>query len=537
MTDKVIPKCRYDSYEACFAGFEKKPSTDDIPPILERYLSRVADTGETLFPWQRIKPLFLNKLDQVTTKFPVEHISPSPNVENVQTDVLKSRIVKALEEFTGAPFTIQRLSEMLVDPYRHYRRIDKYLRGVEKNVQVISTVDPFGKKIISEARALVNGLDSPSNGNDALPASQPKLPVYTTFPTPQQTNWPTDSWAGVQPSSDNNVKNNTQENQSSQDNADEPVRKCPKILESLISESEESLPSEKEEKLSPSATQDHNSDSDSDLSSQESIDSDAERPSEESHSGTVQSNSNSGSQDFHGGIESATVSSSDEKVEKEVQNEDKKAELSSSSDSASSESPNSSVVVSSTEKEKDQETNPTPDTASVTEAAEQKGSDVLDSCVTSQSTEQDVDLSSTTEKCEDSSESVKTDTVVVTESDSVDNDNNVKDEPVSGSDAKSDDTSSENTSSGDVEMTKNCESTVTTTDEIRTAPQDNVNNSSTEAEPSEAPVSVPKEEEMHVDSDSSSSVVASNSCDNSQSEVKSSDVTSSEGAETPMEED
>ena len=34
--------------------------------------------------------------------------------------------------FSRAPFTVQRLCELIIEPKRHYKRCDKFLRGVEK---------------------------------------------------------------------------------------------------------------------------------------------------------------------------------------------------------------------------------------------------------------------------------------------------------------------------------------------------------------------------------------------------------------------
>ncbi|XP_048743771.1 serine/threonine-protein phosphatase 4 regulatory subunit 2-like isoform X2 [Ostrea edulis] len=188
-------------------NFEKKKG--DISPVLEQYLRRIAKTGETLFPWPRVKPLFVNKLEDVMSKFhlelPVDHLTPCPNVENPKFTEMRKRILDSVNRFSGAPFTIQRLCELLTDPKKHYKRTDKFLRGIEKNVLVISTVDPYGNKIVSESRAtMVNGLDSsPVNGNEAdSPTTTTNLtPVqYSGFPTQQQTNWTTDSWAGMGPS-------------------------------------------------------------------------------------------------------------------------------------------------------------------------------------------------------------------------------------------------------------------------------------------------------------------------------------------------
>ena len=49
----------------------------------------------------------------------------------------------------SAPFTIQRLCEIMVDPTRHYRRTDKFLRGLEKNVLVVSSIEPGIRQYVS----------------------------------------------------------------------------------------------------------------------------------------------------------------------------------------------------------------------------------------------------------------------------------------------------------------------------------------------------------------------------------------------------
>lgn len=184
--------------------FEKKKG--EIPPVLEQYLKTIAKTGETLFPWPRVKPLFVGKLENVMSKFnrelPADHLAPCPNVENPKFKEMRKRILDSLNKFSDAPFTIQRLCELLTDPKKHYRRTDKFMRGVEKNMLVVSTVDPFGNKIVSESReAMVNGMEgSPVNGNEAdSPTTTPNIgpTLYPGAIPLQQTNWTTDSWAGV----------------------------------------------------------------------------------------------------------------------------------------------------------------------------------------------------------------------------------------------------------------------------------------------------------------------------------------------------
>ena len=57
------------------------------------------------FPWARLKPLFIRKLDQVMEQFnnevPFDHLTPFPNVENVKYAEMRSRVVDAFEKFSG----------------------------------------------------------------------------------------------------------------------------------------------------------------------------------------------------------------------------------------------------------------------------------------------------------------------------------------------------------------------------------------------------------------------------------------------------
>jgi len=37
----------------------------------------------------------------------------------------------------SAPFTIQRLCELLVDPNKHYKTMEKFMRAVEKVTEIV----------------------------------------------------------------------------------------------------------------------------------------------------------------------------------------------------------------------------------------------------------------------------------------------------------------------------------------------------------------------------------------------------------------
>uniref|UniRef100_A0A8D2D0J9 Uncharacterized protein n=1 Tax=Sciurus vulgaris TaxID=55149 RepID=A0A8D2D0J9_SCIVU len=72
-------------------------------------------------------------------------------------------ILKIVTGFNGIPFTIQRLCELLTDPRRNYTGTDKFLRGVEKNVMVVSCVYPSSEKNNSNSLNRMNGVMFPGN--------------------------------------------------------------------------------------------------------------------------------------------------------------------------------------------------------------------------------------------------------------------------------------------------------------------------------------------------------------------------------------
>ncbi|KAG8197667.1 hypothetical protein JTE90_001596 [Oedothorax gibbosus] len=153
--------------------FERK---SEIPEILDQYLERIAKNGEIVFPWNKLKPLLKKKLEFVLDEFyetcPVETSNPIPNFEAFNFENLKKTILQAVDAFTSAPFTIQRLCELVTNPTKHYNRTDKYMRGIEKNVLVVSTIEPRSEQLdgVNANNPIVNGMpnDSPRDDNDAL---------------------------------------------------------------------------------------------------------------------------------------------------------------------------------------------------------------------------------------------------------------------------------------------------------------------------------------------------------------------------------
>ena len=121
--------------------FVQRPKT----LFYSRYLEFVARTGSANFPWTKVKPLFRSKLENVIIDFsnvsPADEVPPVPNVDVFNFAAIRNKVFEQLDAFAGIPFTVQRLSELLTAPRRHYKRTDKFMRALEKNMLIVSTVE------------------------------------------------------------------------------------------------------------------------------------------------------------------------------------------------------------------------------------------------------------------------------------------------------------------------------------------------------------------------------------------------------------
>lgn len=155
----------------CLDEFSKvKPK--DIPRELEEYLCFVAKTGDPIYQWPLIKCLFREKLINVITEFyetcPSVEIPPCPNVDAFNYDTMKNFILEKLDTFAAAPFTVQRICELLTTPRKEYNRIDKYMRALEKNILVVSTKEPGNRRSTENGDSVVNGLESEHVSQDIM---------------------------------------------------------------------------------------------------------------------------------------------------------------------------------------------------------------------------------------------------------------------------------------------------------------------------------------------------------------------------------
>lgn len=177
--------------------FQKmRPSV--IPQELEDYLCWVAKTGDPVYQWPLIKTLVREKLTRVMTDFyescTTLEITPCPNVEHFNYDTMKSNLLERLESFANAPFTVQRICELLTAPRKEYNRVDKFMRAIEKNILVVSTREPGPVSRRSETGdGMVNGSveeDAASITQQQPPPPSPSQPPPQPFSQSLQTTQP-----------------------------------------------------------------------------------------------------------------------------------------------------------------------------------------------------------------------------------------------------------------------------------------------------------------------------------------------------------
>ncbi|XP_061689166.1 serine/threonine-protein phosphatase 4 regulatory subunit 2-B [Syngnathoides biaculeatus] len=184
-----------DSLQEALRDFEKKTKREPCP-VLEQFLCHIAKTGETMVQWSQFKTYFLFKLEKVMDDFrataPEQRGPANSNVESVSYEDMKERILKIVEGYNGIPFTIQRLCELLTEPKKNYTGTDKFLRGVEKNVMVVSCVHPTSEKNGCSAVKRMNGVMLPGNSSSFTerkvngpgtprPLNRPKLSLANTL--------------------------------------------------------------------------------------------------------------------------------------------------------------------------------------------------------------------------------------------------------------------------------------------------------------------------------------------------------------------
>ncbi|ULU12878.1 hypothetical protein L3Y34_015837 [Caenorhabditis briggsae] len=182
------------SYTTALSGFEI-PTEDQLATVdgdcfrhhpneeVEQYFRASAQWGVPAIAWNIVRPAFLWKLEFCITEFMhVEKVKkveaakladPINENEKAEKDtpakekmsilghkinlIKTTPVVFNTEEsmefvldkakgFDGFPFTWQRLCELFTEPMKHYNTIDKFLRAIEKVINVVTTINEHGAR-------------------------------------------------------------------------------------------------------------------------------------------------------------------------------------------------------------------------------------------------------------------------------------------------------------------------------------------------------------------------------------------------------
>ena len=102
-------------------------------------LSEIARSGQSTLPWNELKGLISAKIEAVCSDYYSNNKDIDATGESYP-EVLQ-RLKALLSEFPNAPFTIQRLCELLLDPHRvYFTSTRKVMSALEKLLTVSSTV-------------------------------------------------------------------------------------------------------------------------------------------------------------------------------------------------------------------------------------------------------------------------------------------------------------------------------------------------------------------------------------------------------------
>lgn len=109
-------------------------------------IKSVAESGKVDSQWDTLQSLLRQRLDNIIDSYQArqetkENQFVEPNVEKFDLKGSREEILELIDSFNEPPFTIQRICELLYSPFKYYDRVSTFLRGLEKNLRVISSND------------------------------------------------------------------------------------------------------------------------------------------------------------------------------------------------------------------------------------------------------------------------------------------------------------------------------------------------------------------------------------------------------------
>ncbi|XP_004349161.1 hypothetical protein CAOG_02411 [Capsaspora owczarzaki ATCC 30864] len=188
------------SVDDLLSNFAQAPTAANDTEECTNIIQEIAQSGEAgAYNWNHLKHLIAYRLDKLVTEFEegAKDFAAS-EVQHQNFAKQKEQLVQLLLGFSAAPFTLQRLCELLLDASRFYKRTPKLLRGLEKLV-LVNTTQPVSHALGRMSVSFVNGvfqatLSAPSQPavDQGTAAQQPALESAPASDATQSTGAPTD---------------------------------------------------------------------------------------------------------------------------------------------------------------------------------------------------------------------------------------------------------------------------------------------------------------------------------------------------------
>ncbi|GLE06811.1 hypothetical protein PINS_up016421 [Pythium insidiosum] len=131
-------------------AFANGQSTE-ITPVLTRVLDEMRVTGVPYYQWPHLRALLVAKLKlsldemHAADKSGAVPVGWSPTNQRTKHEERRNNLADQLNAFEGPPFTLQRLTEVIMEPQKTYKNLHKLCNAIEKLLSVTSTlrvVDP-----------------------------------------------------------------------------------------------------------------------------------------------------------------------------------------------------------------------------------------------------------------------------------------------------------------------------------------------------------------------------------------------------------
>ncbi|KAK5982047.1 hypothetical protein GCK32_012479, partial [Trichostrongylus colubriformis] len=141
----TISECNEDDTdEYYYRPLSPEPDLTVEDVMYFEYMENVASVGSSYLPWDEVSrdfpaffERFFNRTCRYYDRFTIFPTDLSPNSEN---RCIYKFIIEKVQKFDDFPFTWRRFCEILINPTRYYKRMISLMRGLERVINVESTI-------------------------------------------------------------------------------------------------------------------------------------------------------------------------------------------------------------------------------------------------------------------------------------------------------------------------------------------------------------------------------------------------------------